>query len=384
MKYLKSLVFVAMVIGLMAFLEAGTASATVACESNANTNTCQQSYPAGTAFDIEQTGSAKFESSGTVIEECAGSTLKGKTENVGSASETLEILIESLTWNSCTTTFTTLSTGSLEVHWIAGTDNGTLTVQGFEWTRNTVFGSCTYGFGASPRDLGTITSGSPATISINVSLLRLSGPCPEATQWTSSYKFVEPDPLYFSSESAPEPPKPSGVLCKTNTSTLACPEIYSTGQALEASLKEKTSAVLELTGGTVLDECTSSTLKGKTTNTGSSSEAVKASIESLSWSGCTKTTDTLKSGSLEFAWIAGTDNATLTGKETEWTVNTIFGTCTYGFGTGTDLGTITGGSPATIGVNVVLKEIKGLCPEEARWTAEYTFTAPTPLYFTFS
>jgi hypothetical protein len=171
----------------------------------------------------------------------------------------------------------------------------------------------------------------------------------------------------------------ASVLCKTNANTETCPEPYFAGQALEATQTGGTS-ILEAPGGTVLDTCTGSTLKGKTTNSGGSSEAVKASVESLSWSGCTRTTDTLKTGSLEFDWIAGTDNGTLTASGTEWTVETIFGSCTYGFGAGTDLGTVTGGSPATITIATSIKKISGPCPESTTWTASYTFTEPKPLY----
>jgi hypothetical protein len=178
----------------------------------------------------------------------------------------------------------------------------------------------------------------------------------------------------------------AGILCKTNTSTAACSGPYSAGQAFEASASG--TGITETLGGTVLDTCTISTLKGKVTNPGNSSEAAKASIEELAWgavgSGCTKTTDTVATGSLEFSWIKGTDNGTLTLHNSEWTINTIFGTCTYGSGASLDLGTVTGGSPATISINTIVPKITGniACPSEVRWTAGYTFTEPTPLYFT--
>jgi hypothetical protein len=170
------------------------------------------------------------------------------------------------------------------------------------------------------------------------------------------------------------------VLCKNNASTSACSETYGSGQSIEASLSETTT--LETTSATVLDTCTGGTLKAKTTNAGGASETVKANVETLSWSGCSKTTDTLKNGSLEIHWISGTDNGTLTASSSEWTINTIFGTCTYGFGTSTDLGTVTGGNPAKVSVNAILTKTagSGLCPADARWKANYTFTAPQPLY----
>lgn len=178
------------------------------------------------------------------------------------------------------------------------------------------------------------------------------------------------------------------VLCKTNANTETCPEPYSSGQVIEASLKEETVAVLESpTGGTwTTDRCTGTTLKGKTANAGSSTESVKVVIEELTPIGCSVGTTTVVTGSLEFHWIPETDNATLTGSGTAWSLYLPpLGTCTYGFGESVDLGTLTGDSPATISINAILPKVGGSTPNcipELRWTAEYTFIEPTPLYFT--
>ncbi|HEV2858724.1 MAG TPA: hypothetical protein VGW80_10015 [Solirubrobacterales bacterium] len=174
-------------------------------------------------------------------------------------------------------------------------------------------------------------------------------------------------------------------LCKNNLNTTTCSESYGTGTVIDATLAgEKPSAILETTGGTVLDTCTSSTVKGKTATAGSSTETVKGPIEELTWGGCTKETKTLTTGELEIHHIAGTDNGTLTAKDTQVTVNGLFEneSCVYGAGTGTDLGVVTGGATATITINALVKRVTGgfSCPAETRWTASYTVTAPKPLY----
>jgi hypothetical protein len=67
----------------------------------------------------------------------------------------------------------------------------------------------------------------------------------------------------------------------------------------------------------------------------------------------------------------------------EVTINTVlFGSCVYGVGTATDIGTLLGGESPTIKVNGIVKKTSGslVCPSEARWTGEYLVTEPKPLY----
>lgn len=169
------------------------------------------------------------------------------------------------------------------------------------------------------------------------------------------------------------------VLCKVSTATTGCSgsgQDYSLSTTIEAS--SLGTGVLATIPGTVLDECINSTIKGKTTRTGSSTETVTFTIEELNWGTCTKTTDTIKNGELEIHWISGTDNGTVTDIGTEWTVFTVFGTCGF---TVSDIGTLVGGNPAKISiVQVVVKRTFGLCPSEELWTDEFAITNPKPLY----
>jgi hypothetical protein len=152
------------------------------------------------------------------------------------------------------------------------------------------------------------------------------------------------------------------------------------GTLIEGALSKN--AVLETISGEKLNECTASSLVGKTSNAGSATETVKGAINLLTWSGCEKATSTLSTGELEIHWISGTTNGTVTGKSTEVTINGIFGSsCVYGTGTGTDLGVLKGGTPATIEISTIVPRISGgfLCPTEARWTAAYKVTNPGTL-----
>jgi hypothetical protein len=154
---------------------------------------------------------------------------------------------------------------------------------------------------------------------------------------------------------------------------------YPAGTVVDLSLKSGTSTTLKDTSGSTLATCTGSTAKGKTAS--ETGEAISVSLETLSWSGCSTTTNTLANGSLEIKWTSGSSGEVI-GRKTEWTV-AIFGvSCTYGFGEGTKLGTIAGGEAPLLKVEAGVKKTAGsfLCPETATFAAEYVFTEPHAIY----
>lgn len=188
-------VTIATAISLAASLGVGSTSATVLCKDAA----CTEPYPAGTEIDASLTGSEsmKLEAGATVLFECSKGTIKGTTTNAGSSTETVKETIAkaNVTWGDCTKTLDMLAGGEFEFHWSSGT-NGTLTAKGLEITINTIFGSCVLGYGNTPKDLGAVIGGSPATIAISTSLPKISGLCPSESTWTANYTFTSPTPLY--------------------------------------------------------------------------------------------------------------------------------------------------------------------------------------------
>jgi fibronectin-binding autotransporter adhesin len=147
---------------------------------------------------------------------------------------------------------------------------------------------------------------------------------------------------------------------------------YATGTVVDATLSG--TAILE-SGSTTLDTCTGGTVKGATTNeTGAS---VTGNISALTWTGCTNTTDTTALGSLSITKGTG-DTGSVSGSGSKVTVNTLGVTCTYGTGTGTTLGTITGGSEPSLNISTTVPKIEGsfICPSSASWTATYIVTEP--------
>jgi hypothetical protein len=171
------------------------------------------------------------------------------------------------------------------------------------------------------------------------------------------------------------------VICKTNVSPCPAAWMVSTGTEISASLDE-TAKLENLAGTETLDTCTGGSVGGPTEQTGSGTETVSIEfpIGGLTWSGCTRTTNTVAGGTLEFHFLPG-GGITITVRKAQVTV--LLGvSCTYGYGSEyKDIGTIdppSGGKPATVTINTIVSKTAGgfACPSEARWTAAYAVTSP--------
>ncbi len=199
MKYLKMLgLAVAVATFLAAILGAGNASATVLCSTTADPCPFSQGVPMNTVFDFStKEFNLKFvDTAGESVDECSSSTIKGTISNAGSSTATVTGPIEQFTLGSCTFQTTTLTKGSLEIHRIAGTSNGTVTADGpIEVTINTVlFGSCVFLI-TSGKSFGDLTEGKPAILHVNVPLDKISGSnfaCPPSIVLTGTFTLTEP------------------------------------------------------------------------------------------------------------------------------------------------------------------------------------------------
>jgi hypothetical protein len=194
MRHLKLFALAAVAAGaLMAFIGAGTASASVICSTNVSPCPAGQAWPEGTV-DFSLTGSASLidVSTGETTDTCTGGTVKG-THTPGNATATATLDVKELTWTGCNFPTTTTELGTLEVHALTG-GNGTVTGHKFKVDINTVFfGHCVYGTGET-LDLGEITEGKPPTFHAAVHVPFISGglACPRTAEWNASYKVTEP------------------------------------------------------------------------------------------------------------------------------------------------------------------------------------------------
>ena len=207
MKYVKMLGLAAVAaMALMAFVGAGTASATALCKttpttSGSNIGECPSAWTVD-AVESQLSGTASLETlGGTVLDTCTKGSVSGTTNGTGSTTETVSGNISALTWGTeaspCSKTTDTITNGSREIHAIGDTHNGTLTASNGEVTVNTIFGTCVYGVGTN-KDLGEVVGGNPATLAINTIVNKKSGnaTCPAEPRWTANYE-VTSSPLWI-------------------------------------------------------------------------------------------------------------------------------------------------------------------------------------------
>jgi len=206
MKHVKMLgLAAAAAAALTAFVGASTASATVLCSEpgTGSGTTCPagKAYPASTPIHAVNQGIIRLTTEFLTVE-CEESTIQGSTNNEGGASET--VTIANSTWNLlfCNCEVSVIKDGSLEVHWISNTSNGTLTSSGAEITFQCtvpLIGKVHCIIVTSSTDLGTLTGGAPAEIDIpsaNIPRLTTSSFCDKTANLDASYRVTGPSPLY--------------------------------------------------------------------------------------------------------------------------------------------------------------------------------------------
>lgn len=210
MKYIKMLGLAMLAAAaLTAIAGASTASATVLCKVTPGAGAvCPkgQDYPAGTAVHADNEANVILHAGFADIT-CTASTVGGKTSNTGGAAETVKGALETLTFTGCgSATVTVLQKGTLEIHHISGTHDGTVTSNGAEVTVSLFGVHCVYG--TVNTDIGRLTStpggASESTFDISAKIPRISGSflCVNNAEWTGNYKVTTPKPLHVGASSA--------------------------------------------------------------------------------------------------------------------------------------------------------------------------------------
>ncbi|HET8813819.1 MAG TPA: hypothetical protein VFM51_02555 [Solirubrobacterales bacterium] len=168
-------------------------------------------------------------------------------------------------------------------------------------------------------------------------------------------------------------------------------ETQKVGATLEASKQLGSTVLFEDTNGKKFNECTGvglSLLIERAGENNSSFWHPNGSVQSHTYTGCSKTVDTIMGGKWEIINVPGTANGLFVSTGTEVTVtHEIFGvSCVYKTPTpGITTGTLTGneeiGGTTTLDINGPLSGTSGgACPASARLTATYTVTNIKGLY----
>jgi len=217
MKYVKMLGLAAVAAAaLMAFVGASSASATVLCETpgtgSPTGTTCPEAWGVGAGDAIHAVSEGNLVlTTGSEFTQitCKKGTVTGTVVTEGSATETVKAdsaKAGDLTWEECSTpngacTVSTVAAGTLEIHWIEGTHNGTVTGNNTIVTSecNSIFGKIHCIYKAANEDLGTLTGGETATAdfeSTPINIEPTSNLCPKEPKWDAKYVVTQPDALY--------------------------------------------------------------------------------------------------------------------------------------------------------------------------------------------
>jgi hypothetical protein len=275
--------------------------------------------------------------------------------------------VSSLSFLGCTDGWhvTTVNLGELAID-SSGAYNGTITSTGLtvEATRSGT--TCRYL--TNETDLGSLTGGSPATIHLEGALPFHSGSpvCGgKPASWTGSFKVNSPTALFV--DGAPKAPE---AEITSPTGTVATPAI-----------KAESEGHVILHNPIAKIECASS-VEGKVESHGEESPA-SGKLSALSFTACTNSwhVTVVSAGELAIGWSGGYDGKVFsTGATVE---TTRFGiNCRYKT-FNTELGTLTGGSPATLHINAAIPfhSGSGLCGSgTTTWTGSYKVKSPEALY----
>jgi hypothetical protein len=159
-----------------------------------------------------------------------------------------------------------------------------------------------------------------------------------------------------------------------SASTLTSPAgtTLATGSTIEA-----TSSNSKLHGSFITVECSHSQVKGTVSeNATKNKKDAGGSISTLDFTGCNYTVTVSNAGSLSIA-----SNGTVTSTGAAITIHTSVGECVFST-SNTTVGTLTGGSGATLDINSASIPRTGgsfFCGSSGVWTGNYTVTSPSYL-----
>jgi hypothetical protein len=191
MKHLKILGLSAVAVAaLLAFLGAGSASATVLCKTAVNPCPEGERWGTGTLLDASSTDVVFYEGN-----TCPASTITAKsTSSIGVA---IPLAIEKLSFSTCTANTIVTTPGEMKIEWISGTNNGTIKDRLTKGTVSLASGLCGWqiGFNGEWFTSGKIKGGRPATIELEAPLF---GTCPFASL-LGTYTVTAPESLYVES-----------------------------------------------------------------------------------------------------------------------------------------------------------------------------------------
>lgn len=204
MKYVKILGAVAAAtVALMAFVGAGTASATVLCSSN--TSPCAAPYGSGTRVSMSLEAGTEFRwRLGFMEFVCEQATMAGELTSPGGVGQGVTETLNNFSFGGCSGKVKTLKPGVLRFDATSGTD-GIVNGTGAEIEVEQMGISCVYGWNTA-KVLGpyTSTTGSsgPPTLVEEIEVTKIAGSflCANPAHWEARFVQTTPANAWLESE----------------------------------------------------------------------------------------------------------------------------------------------------------------------------------------
>ncbi len=188
MKYLKMLGLAALAAMALTAFAASTASATTLEVGGVAQNKSVEitaSLESGTKAKLSLTD-------GSLANECSVSHVNGKTEGTFTAA-TIGGAIKTLTFETCTREkVEVVKPGSLDISWISGTTNGTVTSTNAEVKVPSPIGTLTCVTPAAGKDIGTLTGKASGQATMDINAVLNCGFLAPSAVWAGSYVVTSP------------------------------------------------------------------------------------------------------------------------------------------------------------------------------------------------
>lgn len=208
MNYGKLIAAALVVAVLFAVWAAGSASATVMCKVDFETEkVCPKEsvYPVGTSVGISlKSGTSSKLNAGFTTVACEESKMAGEISKQGELTATMTVAWSSVSFGKCNATVKIEEAAGIAVHWALSGVGGTRGYATIEATRTTLTSgstSCTYGGAEIKGESLMAVKGEPGELKAEeVELPKLAGSflCASTGKWTATYTINSPSPFSLS------------------------------------------------------------------------------------------------------------------------------------------------------------------------------------------
>jgi hypothetical protein len=357
---------------------AGTASADTLCKANEDPCSAANRYEVGETVKASTT---ELVLSGVfALPITCGSELTAQvTEDLGGGAG-LELEVTSLTVSGCSASCEAMEATGLPYSGEASAKTQAVTLSGgpnlklsgcqaMKW-------NCGY---ESAESVLQLKGGAPGHLAVEgLPLGRTFGNCGAVAKLTADYEISSPSSVWLVKFAAGG----ADTLCKAAETPCAAENQYAAGQTIKASAKQWT---LKGPPGATFSVTCESSLEGKVTNAGSSSEAVEIAISAMSFANCSGSCKSGTASGLPLDAIGSGQTLVLaegSGGVPKVTLGKCLAlqqSCSYAL-SGIVLAFEGGGPAHLLATGAPVTRLSGACNASSTVTADYELSSPSPAW----